>query len=54
VEIPIVGERFYLGVDIRYHLVFFFDEDDDLTGLLQVGDRGGDYVTPVMTLTYNF
>lgn len=54
VEFPIYRRHVYLGVDLRYHAIFFDDEDDRLGTLLDEGDRAGDYFTTVLTLTYNF
>jgi len=54
VEFPIYRKHLFLGLDMRYHFVFFNDEDSDLGGNVTVGERGGDYFTPVMTLTYSF
>lgn len=53
-EFPIYRKHIYLGLDIRYHLVFFIDESSTLQGELQPGDRGGDYFTPVLSFSYNF
>jgi hypothetical protein len=44
----------YLGVDIRYNLVFFQDETTTLSGLVPQGDRAGDYLTTALTVTYSF
>jgi len=54
IEFSIYRRHIYLGIDVRYHMVFFSDEGSDWDGLLEVGERGGDYVTPMVTLTYNF
>lgn len=51
VEFQIYRRHVYLGVDLRYHLVFFPDEAD---GLVFEQDRAGDYFTGLVTLTYNF
>lgn len=54
IEFLIYRQHIYLGLDLRYHMVFFPNENDTLGNLLQVGDRGGDYFTTSLTLTYNF
>lgn len=53
VEFAIYRRHIYLGVDARYHFVFFTDESSnfDQPGIV---DRGGDYFTTALTLTYNF
>lgn len=51
VEFSIYRRHLYLGIDLRYHFVFFLDEAD---AYFTEGDRAGDYVTSVLTLTYNF
>lgn len=53
VEFAIYRRHIYLGVDARYHFVFFTDESADFRqpGLV---DRSGDYFTTCLTLTYNF
>jgi len=58
-EFPFYKRHLYLGIDVRYHLVFFIDEDDRFaneTGqpALDEGARAGDYFTPCVSLTYNF
>lgn len=53
-EFPIYGKHIYLGVDLRYHFVFFDDEDDTFNGALEQGSRGGDYFTPAASISYNF
>lgn len=52
VEFPFYRKHMYLGLDIRYHLVFFV-EGEPLAGT-EEGSRSGDYFTPVLTFTYNF
>lgn len=52
VEFTIYRRHIYLGIDLRYHLVFFPDETE--TFGTQDVDRSGDYVTAAATLTYNF
>ncbi len=54
IEFLIYRQHVYLGLDLRYHMVFFPDENDTFGNLLQPGDRAGDYVTTAMTLTYSF
>ena len=51
-EFNIYRKHIYLGVDIRYHLVFFPDEDayDDQGP----GTNSGDYFSTLLTLTFNF
>lgn len=53
-EFNIYHKHLYLGLDLRYHMVFFIDESSTLEGALSPGDRAGDYFTPCMTFTYNF
>jgi hypothetical protein len=48
-EFNIYRKHLYLGLDLRYHMIFFIDESSsELTG------RDGDYFTPVLSFTYNF
>lgn len=54
VEFAIYRKTIYLGLDLRYHFVFFDDEDDTIGGTVEEGSRGGDLFTPTLTLTYNF
>ncbi len=52
VQFPIYRRHIYLGLDAKYHLIFFVDEN---TGyLITPGDREGDYMTIGATITYNF
>lgn len=53
-EFAVYRKHIYLGLDLRYHMIFFIDENNTLDGQLQAGDRGGDYFTPVISFTYNF
>jgi hypothetical protein len=53
-EFSIYRRHIYLGGDIRYHLIFFNDESETYNGLLQPGDRSGDYIQASMSITYNF
>lgn len=55
VEFTVYRRHVYLGLDLRYHLVFFPNENaETLGGLVTEGDRAGDYFTTGVTLTYNF
>ena len=55
VEFTIYRRHVYLGLDLRYHLVFFPGEGDEtFDGTLNPGDRAGDYFTTALMLTYNF
>jgi len=54
VQFAIYRRHVYLGIDIRYHLVFWPDANDKFGGQLPDGSRGGDFVTPCLSLTYNF
>jgi hypothetical protein len=54
VEFAIYGRHTYLGIDLRYHLVFWPDANDTFGGVLPPGSRGGGYTTAAGTLTYNF
>lgn len=53
VEFNVYRQHIYIGADIRYHFVFFADESQTFQ-LLQPGDRGGDYFTGALSLTYSF
>jgi hypothetical protein len=54
VEFPVYGNHFFIGADVRYHMIFFADESGTLNGLVPAGDRGGDYLTTMLSMTYNF
>lgn len=54
VEFAVYDRSLFLGVDLRYHLVFWSDADDTMGNLLKAGARSGGYFTPVATLTYSF
>jgi len=54
VEFLIYRRHIYLGADLRYHLVFFDDEDATFGNSLELGARSGDYFNAVISLTYNF
>lgn len=54
VEFSIYRRHIYLGLDLRYHLIFFPDENETYGGKVADGERAGDYLTPAVTLTYNF
>lgn len=58
-EFNIYRRHVYLGGDFRYHLVFFEDEGSgiqDANGapVISADDRSGDYITTLLTITYNF
>jgi len=55
-EFNIYRKHIYLGVDLRYHFVFFQDEDYSNFGdsAIEPGTNGGDYFTSVITLTFSF
>lgn len=52
VEFNIYRRHVYLGLDLRYHMVFFSDEDSNF-GVDSV-NRGGDLFMSLISLTYNF
>lgn len=54
VEFPIYGQHVFMGADVRYHMIFFPDESSTLNNLVPAGERSGDYLSTVITLTYNF
>ena len=47
-----LGKVVLLGLDARFHLVDFGDEESDLGGLAQPGGRAGDYVTSTLWLSF--
>jgi opacity protein-like surface antigen len=53
-EFAIYRRHIYMGADFRYHMVFFGDEDQDFGGILEPGERGGDFFSSLLTITYNF
>lgn len=53
IEFLIYRKHIYLGIDARYHMVFFLDEGTQTLGGMRV-DRSGDYMTLSMSLTYSF
>lgn len=53
-EFNVYRKHIYLGADFRYHMVFFPDEDQTYRGKVAEGDRGGDFFSALMTITYNF
>jgi Outer membrane protein beta-barrel domain len=53
-EFNIYLKHLYLGIDIRYHLVFFPDADATYNGQVAPGTNAGNYLTTLITLTYNF
>jgi len=54
IEFLIYHRHIYLGVDVRYHLVFFGDSSSDLNGNVPEGSRGGNYFTTNASITYSF
>jgi hypothetical protein len=54
VEFLIYKNHIYLGLDLRYHMVFFPDESSTLGGAVLAGSRGGDFITTAATITYSF
>jgi outer membrane protein W len=54
VEFNIYRQHIYLGVDVRYHFIFFPDANETYGGKLLPGERAGGYLTPALTLTYSF
>ncbi|MBI1860835.1 MAG: hypothetical protein HYR96_07955 [Deltaproteobacteria bacterium] len=58
-EFNIYRRHVYLGIDARYHVIWF---DDQATGITKEGgtvvvpaaDRAGNYVTALLSLSYNF
>ncbi len=55
VQFAVYRGHVYLGLDLRYHLVFFPDEaTGTLNGLVPIGARAGDYMTTALTATYSF
>lgn len=53
-EFNVYRKHIYLGADFRYHMIFFSDEDATYKGRVTQGDRGGDYFSAVLTITYNY
>jgi len=53
-EFNIYRKHIYLGIDLRYHFVFFNDEEETFGGLVEPGTNAGDYFTSLITLTFNF
>lgn len=53
-EFNIYRKHIYLGLDLRYHFIFFSDEDDTFNGQVTPGTNAGDYFSSLITLTYNF
>lgn len=53
-EFNIYRKHIYLGIDVRYHLVFFPDEAETYNGQVPEGTNAGDYFTTLVTLTYSF
>lgn len=58
VEFLVYKKNVYLGGDLRYHFVFFPDENETFARggqpVLQEGDRAGDFFTATINITYNF
>ncbi len=52
IEFLIYHRHIYLGVDARYHLVFFAPED--FGSSIPAGSRGGNYFTTNASITYSF
>jgi len=55
-EFNIYRKHMYLGIDVRYHLVFFPDEgESSFDGKpIEPDSNAGDYFTTLVTFTYNF
>lgn len=53
-EFNIYLRHIYLGLQARYNLVFFPDENQTYGNTLAPGSRAGDYFTPLFSLAYNF
>ncbi|GEM_PF-734135 len=55
-EFNIYRKHIYLGVDLRYHFIFFPDEDITTydTGTVEPGTNSGDYFSSLITITFNF
>jgi hypothetical protein len=54
VEFSVYHRHIYLGIDLRYHYIFFPDADSTFGGSLQSGDRSGQYFTSALSISYNF
>jgi hypothetical protein len=54
VEFNIYRRHVFVGLDLRYHLVFFPSEASTYGGALPEGARAGDYFRAAATFTYNF
>jgi hypothetical protein len=54
VQFLIYRRHIYLGIDLRYHLVFFNDESSTFSNRLSSGARGGDFFTSAASITYSF
>jgi Outer membrane protein beta-barrel domain len=54
IEFPIYKRHIYLGIDGRFHLVFWQGASDTANGALAPGSRSGDYFTTNGTITYSF
>ena len=49
-EFDVYRSRLYLGLDVRYHMIFWSDSEDIIGAI----DRRGHYVTVLGALTYNY
>jgi outer membrane protein W len=54
VEFQIYKRHVYLGIDMRFHFVFFPDGDQTYNNIVPAGSRSGNYFTPSLSLTYSF
>jgi hypothetical protein len=54
IQFAVYRNHVYLGMDIRYQMVFFPDENGTLGGLVSQGGRSGDYLTTAVSATYSF
>jgi len=54
VEFNIYRRHIFLGIDMRYHLVFFPSETSTFGNALPEGSRAGDYFTSSATINYSF
>jgi hypothetical protein len=52
IQFDIYHRHIFLGLDMRYHVIFFPDTNDDLN--VQGVDNSGNFVTATVGLTYNF
>jgi hypothetical protein len=54
IQFAVYRNHVYLGVDLRYQMVFFPDENGTLGGLVSQGGRAGDYMTTGVSASYSF